>query len=165
MLWSRRLRPKIKWGGNVGRKSQSLISTCQPNKCFVNVINKNIWSPLPLIIPYLWVFSDSPAVNPTRPLLPLPSPPWRTLPSTLTFEFVLLTDQKGFWLPVMWFKPHCSCSTRLKSLFRISQPENIKPLISHLKLYTEGQGMATANCFCRYVQARRETITQALTLA
>lgn len=96
--------------------------------------------------------------------LPSPPPP-QPLPPALTFEIVLLTDQKGFWLPVMWFKPHCSCSTRLKSLFRIFQPENTKPLISHLKLYTEGQGMATANCFCRYVQARTETITQALTLA
>lgn len=161
VLLSRRRRPKT--GG--GAESGCQISTCQPNKCFVSVINQNIWSPLPLIIPYLWALSDSLAVNPANPLLPLPSPPSRPLPPTLTFEFVLLTDQKGFWLPVMWFKPHCSCLTRLKSLFRISQPENTKPLISHLKLYTEGQGMATANCFCRYVQARTETITQALTLA
>jgi hypothetical protein len=141
--------------------------TCLLKNCFLNVTNPSIWSANfnnhSYEVPLTGCQWGGQAPPPPRDstittITATPNPP-------LTLETGLLTDQKGFWLPVMWFKPYCSCLTRLKSLFRVSQPENTKPLISHLKLYTEGQGMATANCFCRYVRARTETITQALTLA
>lgn len=136
------------------RKSQSQISICQPNKCFVNVINKNIWSPLPLIIPCRKVLSDSPAVNPTRPLLPLPSPPWRTLPSTLTFEFVLLTDQKAFGC-LLCGSSHTVAAQPGWSHYSESPTRKHKTPYFPSKTVHWRSGYGHCKLLCRYVQAKK----------